>query len=152
VELKHAPELDHPGSVGAFVDHSPGDARALCLGEVMLRIRMLTIFLIVASVTWPNAASAQDSNEQGQNKQPTPENLFAGLFGDSVQSQLTQMATRIIDGYLDYLAKPETTKKLATFQKNYYDALIEQGFTKEQAFELVLRFGNPLADGPRAGK
>lgn len=69
-----------------------------------------------------------------------------------MQAQLTEMATKVIDGYLDYLAKPQTTKKWATFQKNYYDALIEQGFTKEQVFELVLRFGNPLADGPRAGK
>jgi biopolymer transport protein ExbD len=70
-----------------------------------------------------------------------------GLLAESVQAQATDMMTRMVDGYLTYLAKPETTEKLATFQKNYFDALVEQGFSEEQAFELVLRFGNPLADG-----
>jgi hypothetical protein len=125
---------------------------SFCLGEHMQRIFTLTMILAVASLTTTNIASAQDSTEQRQNEQVTPENVFGGFFGDSMQAQLTQMATKVIDGYLDYLAKPETTKKLAAFQKNYYDALVEQGFTKEQAFELVLRFGNPLAYGLRAGK
>ncbi len=118
----------------------------------MYRVLIPSMLLALALLVPPNRAAAQDPLDPSRKEETSPANLFGGLFGDSMQAQLTEMATKVIDGYLDYLAKPQTTKKLATFQKNYYDALIEQGFTKEQAFELVLRFGNPLADGPRAGK
>ncbi|MEM8671900.1 MAG: hypothetical protein AAGG48_30565 [Planctomycetota bacterium] len=116
--------------------------------------RALLIALLVAGISSATSrvTYAQDNSNSDQDQSITPASVFGGVFGDSMQAQLTEMATKVIDGYLDYLAKPETTKKLATFQKNYYDALIEQGFTKEQAFELLLRFGNPLTDGPRAGK
>lgn len=118
----------------------------------MNRIFMFSLFMTFALMVSPNSAAGQDSNDPKRKEETSPANLFGGLFDDSMHAQLTEMATKVIDGYLDYLAKPQTAKKLATFQKNYYDALIEQGFTKEQAFELVLRFGNPLADGPRSGK
>lgn len=118
----------------------------------MIRILMFALIMTLAMVVSPNTATGQDSIDPKGKEGASPANLFGGLFDDSMQAQLTEMATKVIDGYLDYLAKPQTAKKLATFQKNYYDALIEQGFTKEQAFELVLRFGNPLADGPRSGK
>jgi hypothetical protein len=119
----------------------------------MRRTFFIPASLCLVLLAFSNSAVAQDANgDAKQRQQVTPANLFGGLFGDSMQAQLTEMATKMIDGYLDYLAKPQTVKKLATFQKNYYDALIEQGFTKEQAFELVLRFGNPLQDGPHNGK
>ena len=118
----------------------------------MQRVMFFHLFLLVALLASPNMVSAQEPIDSGKNEQNTPANLFAGLFGDAMHTQLIEIGTKVIDGYLDYLAKPQTTKKLATFQKNYYDALVEQGFTKEQAFELLLRFGNPLADGPRSGK
>ena len=118
----------------------------------MHRVLLIALFVAAALFATSNAACAQDSSNTDQTKPITPASVFGGVFGDSMQAQLTEMATKVIDGYLDYLAKPQTTKKLATFQKNYYDALIEQGFTKEQAFELLLRFGNPLTDGPRTGK
>jgi hypothetical protein len=41
--------------------------------------------------------------------------------------------------------KPETAAKLAAFNKNLYDALIEQGFTKEEAFQIVLNTSLPTA-------
>ena len=118
----------------------------------MLRVPYLTnsLFLILLFASIPSFG--QDPTKPVADEQPTPANLIGGLLGDSMQTQLTAFATGVMDGYLDYLGKRETAKKLATFQKNYYDALIEQGFTKDQAFELLLRFGNPLADGPRAGK
>jgi|JI9StandDraft_2_1071091.scaffolds.fasta_scaffold56704_1 hypothetical protein len=110
------------------------------------------LIVAIALIALPHSVNAQDPAKQKQELPVAPDNVLGSLFGDSMHAQLTAMATKVMDGYLDYLAKPETAKKLATFQKNYYDALVAQGFTKEQAFELVLRFGNPLADGPRVGK
>lgn len=125
---------------------------SFCIGDTKLRSFSSILLVFVASLMFASStASAQDDSQQNGDGPITPANLFGGFFGESMQSQLTEMATKFTDGYLDYLAKPQTVKKLATFQKNYYDALIEQGFEKDQAFELLLRFGNPLTDGPRAG-
>lgn len=118
----------------------------------MIRILLCTLLFCGACLAFPESASAQNDSEESQNKSDTPPSMFGSLLGESMQTQLTEMATKMLDTYLDYLAKPQTTRKLATFQKNYYDALIEQGFTKDQAFELVLRFGNPLTNGPRASR
>lgn len=42
-----------------------------------------------------------------------------------------------------FLAKPETAENLATFTKNYYDALVRKGFSKEQALRIVISVGVP---------
>ncbi len=47
-------------------------------------------------------------------------------------------------------AKPESADRLATFTKNYYDALIRKGFTKEQALQIVIATGMPRM--PNAGR
>lgn len=70
--------------------------------------------------------------------------FFAGMLG-SVTDATIQMS----DKYLDYLARPETAKKLATFQKNYYDSLVELGFDKDQAFILLRDLGNPMLEHTR---
>jgi hypothetical protein len=52
--------------------------------------------------------------------------------------------TKTVETYLNFFALPQTGEKIATFQKNYYDALIKKGFSEEQAFQLVRDVGNPL--------
>ncbi len=47
------------------------------------------------------------------------------------------------DGIFSYLAEPETAKKLARFQKGYYEALIEEGFSKEEALKIICSTGIP---------
>jgi hypothetical protein len=70
-------------------------------------------------------------------------------FGDpfnttAMGNQLAALLVNTLDAYLDYLARPETAEKLATFQKNHYDALVKRGFSADQAFQLVREMGNPL--------
>ena len=93
--------------------------------KYVVSIALLCLMIFVTS------PSADDVNAQ------QPAGRFDGVFN---------MAIHLNDRYLDYLAKPETTKRLATFQKNYYDSLIEAGFDKDQAIALVRAFGNPMAD------
>lgn len=73
---------------------------------------------------------------------------------DSVQAQMQQasqmmipmmqqMAVVMLEGTLTTLAKPENAERLATFVKNYYDALLKRGFTKEQALQIVTAVGIP---------
>src|SRR3989449_10813222 len=41
-----------------------------------------------------------------------------------------QMMEAMMEGMLRVMARPENADRLATFTKNYYDALIRKGFTK----------------------
>lgn len=109
---------------------------------------LITGLMLVGFVS--HSILAQEETQTPPNHETQEPSFPAFLLGDSMPAQITDLATKVMDGYLDYFAQPETAKKLATFQKNYYDALIEKGFTKEQAFELVLRHGNPLADTVKA--
>lgn len=54
------------------------------------------------------------------------------------------MMQNMMDGMITYMSKPETAEKLATYAKNYYDALIKKGFTKEEALKIVTSI-NPLS-------
>jgi hypothetical protein len=44
---------------------------------------------------------------------------------------------------LKALAKPESADQLATFMKNYRDALLAKGFTREEALQIVRGTGMP---------
>jgi len=50
-----------------------------------------------------------------------------------------------LEGTLAALAKPENAERLADFTKNYYDALVRRGFTKDQALQIVTAVGIPHA-------
>ena len=47
------------------------------------------------------------------------------------------MMANMFESIFIIMAKPETAQRLATFTKNYYDALIAKGFSKEDALEIV---------------
>lgn len=64
--------------------------------------------------------------------------------GEGIRAMMSGMMAGVLDAYLDFLAHPSTSARLAKFQKNYYDALQEEGFSKEEAFELLQASGNPL--------
>ena len=54
------------------------------------------------------------------------------------------MTQNMMDGIYTGLAKPETAKKLAKFMRNYFDALIAEGFTKEEAIQIIKAFAIPV--------
>jgi TonB family protein len=56
---------------------------------------------------------------------------------------MRQMMESMMDGILTTLAKKESAEKLALFKKNLYDALLAQGFTKEQALQIAIATGIP---------
>lgn len=64
--------------------------------------------------------------------------------GDGLSAMMSGMMAGVLESYLDFLARPSTSARLAKFQKNYYDALQEEGFSKQEAFELLQASGNPL--------
>ena len=55
-----------------------------------------------------------------------------------------QMAEVSMAATLKALTKPEAAEQLATFSRNYYNALIKKGFTKDQALSIVMSVRVPL--------
>jgi len=51
---------------------------------------------------------------------------------------LTPALIKVHDSLLDHLGRPETARKTAKAKKALYDALMAEGFTKDEAFRLVL--------------
>ena len=54
------------------------------------------------------------------------------MLGQSMRATLTE------------LAKPETSALLARFQKQHFDALVKEGFTREEALRVVCATQAPL--------
>jgi hypothetical protein len=47
------------------------------------------------------------------------------------------------EGLVNTLARPDVAERLATFTRNYYDALVRRGFTQNQALRIVAAVGIP---------
>jgi hypothetical protein len=73
---------------------------------------------------------------------------MAGMF-TQMGPMYESMMQAMVEGTLKAFEKPETIERLARFSRRYYDALIKQGFTKEEALQIVA--GSGIA-GMRAGK
>ncbi len=71
---------------------------------------------------------------------PTPEQLQQM---DMMGPAMARMTESMYAGMLRAMAKPETAEQLATFMKNYRDALIAKGFTKDEAMQIVKGAGMP---------
>ena len=75
-------------------------------------------------------------------KMPSPEEarrmmeeMMAGVMG------------QMIEGMARSMAKPEVAQNLAVFARNYYNALIKQGFSEEEALKIVTASGLPSIGG-----
>ena len=66
---------------------------------------------------------------------------LAPLYADdktvSTDDSLAGMAGSMYNGMLDVMSKPETIAKMAHSHKLYFDALIKEGFTREEALKIV---------------
>jgi len=67
-----------------------------------------------------------------------------GIYGVMVPIA-EKMTDAIIDSSLKTSEKPEAANRIAAFKKNLYDALIRQGFSKGDAFQIVVNTPLPVA-------
>lgn len=96
---------------------------AACLGLVA-----------AAAFAFPALTSAQRSGpppESYQEMMPPMGPMMGGMMQEMTAS------------WLELIAKPETAEKLASFTKNYYDALRAKGFSKDEALKIVTAAGAP---------
>lgn len=69
---------------------------------------------------------------------------MAGMF-NQMGPMYETMTQAMVEGTLKAFERPETIDRLARFARLYYEALIRQGFTKEEALQIVAGAGIPGA-------
>jgi hypothetical protein len=111
-----------------IVDHIPRDAS----------LAAVALSLLIALVT--ASASAQ---------QPPPKPP-AGLDPQSLSQALGQMSPLYeamsqasLEGSLKVMERPENVTRMAVFARRYYEALIKQGFSREEAIQIAAGAGSP---------
>lgn len=67
---------------------------------------------------------------------------MAGVF-NQMGPMYETMTAAMLEGSLKALERPETIDRLARFARRYYEALIRQGFSKEEALQIVAGAGIP---------
>ena len=73
---------------------------------------------------------------------------MAGMF-NQMGPMYESMMQSMVEGTIKAFEKPETIERLARFSRRYYDALIKQGFTREEALQIVAGAG---IAGVKAGR
>ena len=82
-------------------------------------------------------------------QQPTPQlpPEVVQQQADAMVPMITQMTRITLQTSLDFYAQPATARALATFTKNYRDALVAAGFTRDEALRIVAAHGLPALPG-----
>lgn len=107
-----------------------------------IKCKILTLTFIISIVLLSIVCATAQRNAFAENKKLTPEQqmqITTPMFG--------QIMKTTMEAQLEIIAKFETADKLASFTKNFNDALIEKGFSKDQAFKIVLSAGFPAFPG-----
>ena len=89
-------------------------------------------------------------NAQNKQPQPSPEEIQKQI--DTTFDMMTPMMSRMvevmIEAQLTVLAKSESAEKIARYVKNLYEALMKQGFSKDEALKIATSL--PLPSIPSA--
>ena len=122
-------------------------------GTKYVAVGMIGLWMAIGFLS--NSAAAVDegqvrevpssgSSSSPMGKMPSPEEarrmmeeMMAGVMG------------QMIEGMARSMAKPEVAQNLAVFARNYYTALVKQGFTEEEALKIVTTSGIPSLGGKR---
>jgi hypothetical protein len=105
-------------------------------------MRQLITLVVLALLAF--GAGAQDTS-----KKPSPEEMKQMMESSmgAMGPMMGKMTETTIEAQLAVAEKPDTARRIAVFKKNLYDALLRQGFSKEQAFSIVLSTSLPSTGG-----
>lgn len=125
-------------------------------GRLKVIVASFALLLAGGFVPYSSAKAQQHGAPPTKHDSTTgfPSVFPAGMFeaqAAMMGPMVTAMTQATFDAKLARLAKPETALALATFVKNFYVALLDKGFTKEEALKLVGAIGIPGFNGSPTG-
>jgi hypothetical protein len=103
----------------------------------ILRTLALALGITVMSAALSTAGAQQPQMSADMMKQQA----------DAMVPMIAQMTRVTLQTALDFYAQPATAKALATFTRNYLDALVAAGFTRDEALRIVAAHGMPTLPG-----
>jgi hypothetical protein len=93
--------------------------------------------VVMMAVAWSSTAPAQTP--------PAAQPPDMAQMLESMLPMMTRMMESTIDIQLKAAEKPETAQRLARFKRQLYEALLRQGFAKEDALQIVIHTLPPSA-------
>ncbi len=82
------------------------------------------------------------------NRQPSAEEvrqMMQGVMGP----MMGEMMSSMLKSMSKTLAEPQVAQNFAAFTRNYYQALIDKGFTTDEALKIVSSVGLPSVGGSK---
>lgn len=118
--------------------------RALLTGRNRALLMTLATLICLGSALFvhPRRATAQQPPSQGPVEQMRQ---MQEMMGPMMRANMQAM----MEAVLTVLARKETADQMATFSKNYLDALVAKGFSHEEALRLVAAHAPTLMPGGR---
>jgi hypothetical protein len=103
----------------------------------MKKLLVCTLFFILVSVVDAQEKRPQLSPEEMRQQMEVAFGAMAPMMG--------KMMEAMIEAQLTVISKPDSAEKMAQYVKNFYEALIKNGFSKEEAFKIVTSISIPSA-------
>ena len=117
----------------------------------MLRSLHLLTILLALVLFAPSRSHAQQRTRADSTKaQPAQQSAEMRQQMQQMQGMMPMMSDivrQVTRSSMAALAEPETAQSLARFTRNYYTALVAQGFTEDQALRIVASVGFPALPG-----
>lgn len=89
------------------------------------------------------------SNSKKTDAADDPFKTFESAFTESLMQMMSPTAdVKAYDAMLDMAARPETATKIAKAKKLLFDALVAEGFTREEALKIVIYSGTTNFPNP----
>lgn len=117
----------------AFVFHHKRALFCFILAIAVLAIAAIPLRLSRVSAQQPSANQTEQMRQQMQAMLPMMRENMAAMMNAA----------------LDVYARRETADKMATFSRNYLDALVAKGFSREEALRIVAAHTPAIAPGMR---
>lgn len=89
----------------------------------------------------PDSASAMQSGEEREAMHAMEEQMRA------MMPMMMASLRAVTHGTMAALAEPDAARNLARFVRNYHQALVAEGFTREEAMRIVASVGLPTIPG-----
>ncbi len=117
---------------------------ALSLECILLRLRVVALGMLVSS----SVLAAQESKSEAAAIVPaiSESGAYAPIDAETMKARMRAGMSIYVEQTrmrLEVMADPELARLLAQFSRSYYEALIEAGFSPEEAMKLVVAVGIP---------
>ena len=112
-------------------------------------VRRLTLGVVIAFGVLAGVAEGQQVTVDSAQISAEHSRVQMDSAMSMMGPMMSQMAEATMAATLKALSKPEAAEQLATFSRNYYNALLKKGFTKDQALSIVMSVRMPIGSPGR---